>query len=249
VRRRQVRIREESRNARAFDMVACNSMYSRESILRSYGVDPRVCYLGVDEQRMTPRRELSRRPFLLTVGAAMAEKNVSFIIRALGTRPDLRWPLVWVANTAHPEHVADMTRLADRLGVPLRILHGVSHEALIELYRRATLFLYSPRLEPFGLAPLEAAACGLPTVAVAEAGVRETVVHGRNGVLVPADPSAFAAATADLLADPQARESLSHSAREYVEERWSRRDAAARLAELLEQLPGEAAVRSQGGRS
>ena len=37
--------------------------------------------------------------------------------------------------------------------------------------------LYAPRLEPFGLAPLEANACGLPVIAVPEGGVRETVVH------------------------------------------------------------------------
>jgi glycosyltransferase involved in cell wall biosynthesis len=42
---------------------------------------------------------------------------------------------------------------------------------------------YAPRLEPLGLAPLEAGACGLPVVAVAEAGVRETVVDGITGSL------------------------------------------------------------------
>jgi len=44
--------------------------------------------------------------------------------------------------------------------------------------------VYSARLEPFGLAPLEANACATPVVAVAEGGVRESIRNGVNGVLI-----------------------------------------------------------------
>jgi glycosyltransferase involved in cell wall biosynthesis len=44
--------------------------------------------------------------------------------------------------------------------------------------------VYSARLEPFGLAPLEANACATPVVAVAEGGVRESIGNGVNGVLI-----------------------------------------------------------------
>jgi len=49
-----------------------------------------------------------------------------------------------------------------------------------------------PRLEPFGFAPLEANACGFPVVAVAEEGIRGTVVDGVNGLLVEDHPDAIA---------------------------------------------------------
>ena len=47
---------------------------------------------------------------------------------------------------------------------------------------RATAMVYAPCLELIGLAPLEANACRLPVVAVAEGSVRETIVDGVYGL-------------------------------------------------------------------
>ena len=55
VRKSEVRVREEVRNASAFNKIACNSFYSRESILRAYGLDAEVCYLGVDQSTFHAR--------------------------------------------------------------------------------------------------------------------------------------------------------------------------------------------------
>jgi glycosyltransferase involved in cell wall biosynthesis len=67
------------------------------------------------------------------------------------------------------------------------LLHGwrFSDENIVELLNRASVMVYSARLEPFGLAPLEANACATPVVAVAEGGVRESIRNAVNGVLIP----------------------------------------------------------------
>src|SRR4051794_29979327 len=54
---RNVRLagREERRNAAAYDLVLVNSMFSREMILRCYGIDSEVCYLGTDVTRFVDR--------------------------------------------------------------------------------------------------------------------------------------------------------------------------------------------------
>ena len=49
--------------------------------------------------------------------------------------------------------------------------------------------IYTPRLEPFGYAPLEANLCGLPVIGIAEGGVRETIIDGINGFLTPTEDS------------------------------------------------------------
>ena len=118
VRRQAVLVREEVRNAAAFNVIACNSQFSRESILRAYGIDAKVCYLGVDVASFSPPRgDRQASPFFLTVGAGVSEKNVDFIVRALGLRRDKSIPLVWVANTYNAEYVTSVRCLAERLGV------------------------------------------------------------------------------------------------------------------------------------
>src|SRR5258705_1578297 len=77
----------------------------------------------------------------------------------------------------------EMLELAETVGVDLQIRMIVPDEELVEILNRAALLLYTPSLEPFGFAPLEANACATPVVAVAEGGVPGTVVDGVNGLL------------------------------------------------------------------
>ena len=64
-----MQLREEVRNAAAYDVILTNSLYSRESILRAYGLSSRVCYLGVDtEAFQVDSTGTKRKNFFLTVG-------------------------------------------------------------------------------------------------------------------------------------------------------------------------------------
>jgi glycosyltransferase involved in cell wall biosynthesis len=95
--------------------------------------------------------------------------------------------------------------------------------------------LYAPRLEPFGLAPLEANACGVPVIAIAEGGVRETVVDQVNGLLVENNPGAMAEAIARLSSDPSLARKLGVKARHAVKENWDLNAAIDRLEQKLVQ--------------
>lgn len=50
----RVQAREEIQSAKAFDLILVNSLFSRESVLRAYGLDTRVCYLGIDTELFKP---------------------------------------------------------------------------------------------------------------------------------------------------------------------------------------------------
>ncbi len=69
-------------------------------------------------------------------------------------------------------------------GSKVRLLGGVDREALRELYRGARLFI-QPGVEDFGIASVEALACGTPVVAVAKGGILDIVEDGRHGHLYP----------------------------------------------------------------
>ena len=170
-----------------------NSYFSRESVSRAFGMVARICYLGIDTS-LFQNLNLERQRFVVSVGSFTYNKRVDLAVEALALLPQPRPPLVWISNSRDADYQNEVERLAESLGVDLRVRLAVSDADLVTTLNQAALFIYTSRLEPFGLAVLEANACGLPVVAVAEGGVRETVKDGFNGFLVEPDP----AATLDL---------------------------------------------------
>jgi glycosyltransferase involved in cell wall biosynthesis len=105
----------------------------------------------------------------------------------------------------------------------------------------AAVMAYAPRLEPFGYAPLEAAACGLPVVAQAEGGVRETVIDGETGFLVD-NQSELHLALDRILDDDGLARRMGAAARYRAESSWSLSAATDRLESHLVDL-----VEGKGG--
>jgi glycosyltransferase involved in cell wall biosynthesis len=118
-----------------------------------------------------------------------------------------------------------MQRLSASLGVHLEVRVAAPDDELILSLQNAVAFLYAPRLEPLGLGALEANACGTPAIAVAEGGIRETVVDGVNGLLV-STPSEMGAAIDALVANPELRARLSRQCSAWVRDRWTTKRAA-----------------------
>src|ERR1035437_6700241 len=240
----RIQMREEIDNAAHFNRILVNSFFSRESVLRAYGLESEVCYLGVDTEHFQPTGEPVEN-FLMGLGAVHYHKGIDRAIRAVVAIPAAQRPkLLWVGNHASDAKVSAMSALAQKLGVEFEIKVMVPERELVSLLSRATALLYTSRLEPFGLAPLEANACGTPVIAVAEGGVRESLVHGENGWLVAdARPETIAAAVQKIFAEPARAAELRARCRPAVMARWGMADAIARLENsLLAAVGGEPAV-------
>lgn len=224
--------REEYLSAKVFDEILVNSYFSRESVLRAYGLDAKVCYLGVDT-RLFVNRHLERENFVIGLGEINLHKNVRFVIEALGRVPRPRPRLVWVGNATYSTYLEEMRQLAASLGVEFEPRMQINDDELVELLNRAALMAYAPRLEPFGFAPLEANACATPVVAVAEGGVRETVVDNFNGLLVAPEPQAMADAIERLLGDEAHARRIGEAGERMVSDKWSLSASVDRLEHYL----------------
>jgi glycosyltransferase involved in cell wall biosynthesis len=128
-----------------------------------------------------------------------------------------------------------MRSLAESSEVSFEIRWRVDDNELIETLNRAAAMVYNPRLEPFGFAPLEANACGLPVIAVAEGGVRETIIDGVNGLLVQHQPQAMAHAIERLRDDKHLAAQLGKNGTALVGKKWSVNSAVERLETQLTQ--------------
>lgn len=239
-RQARVRVREELTNYASFDKVLVNSYFTNENVIRAYGADhtggtqrSEVCYLGIDTS-LFPFLDIPRQPFVLGLGAFFPHKRPDTAIRTLAQLPaEQRPPLVWVGNMGNSAYVGEMTQLSQQLGVSFQPRERVTQEELTYLLNTAICLLYTSELEPFGFAPLEANACGLPVVAVAEGGIRETITDGQNGLLAPRDPAQLAAKVARLLTDSALHRQLSMQGRHLVADKWTTEAAIDRLENAL----------------
>lgn len=213
--------REERKSVLAFDQILVNSLFSRESVLRAFGIDSKVCYLGVDTDHFVNENR-KREPFVVFVGALISSKNVDFLVQAVGkVSPSVRPRLILIANTIDPNYLNRINKIAEECEVRIELKHRISDAEIVDLLNRARVMLYAPRLEPFGYAPLEANACGAPVIAVAEGGVRETIQDGVNGILVEQEPESMAAAIESIMLDDELHNRLSSQAQKLARKIWS----------------------------
>lgn len=76
----------------------------------------------------------------------------------------------------------DESRLRAMAGQTVEFLGDVDDEELIGLYQNCRALIFSGSQEDFGIVPVEAMAAGKPVIALAEGGVKETVIDGKTGV-------------------------------------------------------------------
>ena len=238
----RVLAREERNSALAFDTILVNSFFSRESVLRAFGVDSKVCYLGIDTDQFTNQNK-SRESFVVSLGAVIPSKNLEFLVDAVGkVSTQLRPRLDLIANTIDAAYLDRLKQRAEKCRVSIQLHHSVTDAQVVDILNRALVMLYAPRLEPFGYAPLEACACATPVIATAEGGVRETIEDGVNGLIVEPEPASMGTAIERLIVDEELRKRLSAKGPEIVKAKWSLGPSIERLESKLNERMNKAAI-------
>jgi glycosyltransferase involved in cell wall biosynthesis len=176
------------------------------------GVPIEVIPNGVDTSfyRPAPGTHDGTPPRLAYVGRVKRYKRIDLLLRA-AARLRTVWPGLEVEIVGRGDHRAALERLAGRLGIAsaVRFTGYVSEEEKRERLRRADVLVYPSPKEGWGIAAMEAAACGVPVVASDSPGLRDAVRHEETGLLVPhGDLEALTAALSRLLADAPLRRRL-----------------------------------------
>lgn len=202
-------------------------------VLPSVGVEPAEFAgarpAGVRAQFGIPERS----PLLVYVGRLAREKDVRLLLDALAGLPEtVRLLLAGDGPERAPlEAHAAGAGLADRV-----VFTGLlPHARVVDLLAAADLFVFPSATETLGLAVLEAMAAGCAVVAVRAGASADLVREGETGRLVAAEPGAFAAAVADLLAHPERRAAMGRAART-VSGAYTQDRIADRLVVLYEEM-------------
>ncbi|WP_084678188.1 glycosyltransferase [Actinopolymorpha alba] len=223
------RIRLERAVCHDADHVVAHCEYAVEELRRLGTPRAKVTVVpyGVDTEAFRPEAgpvPAGDRARLLVVGPPVEWAGFDTAIAALRGIPDAE---LLLAEGPSPAVTDRLRTFAERLRVRdrVRFLGQVSEERLPDLLRSACLVVCAPSYDATGLVALQAAACGTPVIASDVGALRDTVIEGTTGVLVPPrNPAALARAVRDLLADPLHLEGFGVAAYERVRirHRWSR---------------------------
>ena len=195
--------------------------------LRHYGIDP-------------------AKPYLLFVGRITRQKGIVHLVRAIQYM-DRGFQIVLCAGAPDTPAIADeMKRAVEEARAKRRdiiwIDQMINKSAIRELYSHAAVFCCPSIYEPFGIINLEAMACEAAVVASAVGGIKEVVVDGETGFLVPHGDVVAMAAAIDRLAGSRALvEQLGQNARRFAESfTWERAadETERHLTQVIEQGGG-----------
>lgn len=180
-----------------------------------------VIHGGVDPARYPMRSELRHDGSVVFLGRVLPHKGVHHLIAAL--RPGTTLHILGTSTDL--DYREQLRSLAQGKDVHFHV--GLSDTEVVSFLQRAMVLVHptpadalgSPGAnELFGLALVEAMACGCPVIASAAASLPEIVVPGETGLLVaPNSPAAIASAIAELEGDEKLWRRLALGARQRVE--------------------------------
>jgi starch synthase len=204
--------------------------------LKKYGIDP-------------------RKPYLLFIGRITRQKGIIHLVRAIQFM-DREFQIVLCAGAPDTPEIAEEMKAAINQAKAKRpdiiwIEEMVDRKITIELYSHAAVFCCPSIYEPFGIINLEAMACETAVVASAVGGIKEVVVDGATGFLVPLEqmkespfeptnPEKFerdlAGKINQLMRDPALREKFGKAGRKRAEEKFGWSAIAQKTRNLYETL-------------
>ncbi|MDB5297634.1 MAG: glycosyltransferase family 4 protein [Phycisphaerales bacterium] len=216
--------------ANRVDVFVANSEYIARRVWRTYRRPAHVIYPPVDVAAFAgdapPLPTAERDDFYLAFSRLVPYKRVDVIVDAFAATPGRQ--LVVIGDGT--ERAKLEARAAAAGATNVRFLGYQSFEAVRDHMRRARAFVFAAE-EDFGIAPVEAMACGTPVIAYGRGGARESVVEGETGLLFDAqDPAAVADAVDRFEADEARFEPAAIRARAH---RFRPERFRAEMAELL----------------
>ena len=172
------------------------SKFTRYMFAKVYGKKGDVVYCGVDTTHFVPKN-LSKEYDLLFIGSYDFLDGYSFFQEVVGEMK---------SNPKTRTIIFEDEWLSDK--------------ELLETYNKSRIFVSVSYREPLGLVPMEVMCCGIPVVAVDEAGHKETIINNKTGYLLKRDAKLFAKKIDYLLNHNEILMQMGRNARRIMVEKW-----------------------------
>jgi len=194
--------RIDIRLSRFSDRIIANSIFTAGTIERVYSrTADAVAYPAIDFRLFHPGDNVEKEAAIVTVAKLSRFKRVDFLLRVFSLVLK-RYPRLVYHIVGRGEDEHELKRLAEELDISAHVIFhgGLDNEQLAALHRRSLLFLHGSVEEPFGMAPLEAIACGTPVIAHRSGGPTEFVTDECGRLIASLDEEKWSEEIGEFLA-------------------------------------------------
>lgn len=227
------------------DALTTVSRYIHDETYSSFGIEKpiKVIYDFVDTTRFRPDQTGCDRSDL----AYPHEKIVAHMsnYRSVKNAPDVvrifklideQMPAKLVLVGDGPD-APQVLRMAEDMGLKNRTIFLGAQDSVETILCKADLFLLPSASEAFGLAALEALACGVPVVGSIVGGLPELIKDGEVGYLEPiGDYQAMARRSLEILSDRQLHQKMAQNARKLAVEKFDTKDIVQQYYDFYEEV-------------
>jgi glycosyltransferase involved in cell wall biosynthesis len=154
----------DQRTAHGVDQFIANSQFIARRILKVYGRQAQVIYPPVDIDKFALQER--KENYYVTVSRMVPYKRMDLIVEAFRYMPEKKLVVIGTGP--------DMTKIKKRAGSNVELLGHLPFEVMRHYLQNAKAFIFAAE-EDFGIAPVEAQACGTPLIAYGRGGALETV--------------------------------------------------------------------------
>jgi glycosyltransferase involved in cell wall biosynthesis len=243
----------------AAEFVAAETDYSRDLLRQrcpnSAAKIHRV-YNGMDLERFPATHEISddTTPRIISIGRLVAFKGFEYLIDACAelAQRDLEFTCEIIGDGPLRGDLESRIRKLN-LSNRVHLLGSLSQGAVLKKLRSADIFALASVVDSQGASDvfptviIEAMAAARPVVSTCLAGIPESVVHGKTGLLAPPeDTMALAEALSRLIKDAKLRLDYGRAGRARVEQHFRIEQTVAPLIELLQKSPGSSSKSGKG---
>ena len=217
--------REENKGFKETNSILCNSDFTKSAIHEKFNRNSTIIFPGVDINKFTLNETDNK--YILTVNRIVPNKNLTFsieLIKKMKRRNNkIKLIIIGVKQPGFEWHLDELNKKIKELDLidNVEIHTNVTDSELVNSYKNCSVFLYTPKEEHFGIAPIEAMACGKPVIAFNTGGPKETIINDITGYLLQDDLDQWENKIFDLLENNQKRMKMGMSARNRAVEEFS----------------------------
>jgi colanic acid/amylovoran biosynthesis glycosyltransferase len=238
-------LREKALYRYATKIIVVSEFLKQSLLLRGCPLD-KICvhYIGVDTTKFNRINESKIPNRLINVSRHVGWKGIDTILRAMPSliakHPDLQ-----LFQVGEGSQTLQLKQLTEELGIADNVqwLGALPHHEVLAELQKASLYIHASRYdlngqtEAFGIALIEAQACGLPVVATRSGGIPEAMLENETGLLFEEnDHETLSSQVHKFLSDTDKLFSASLRARQFVIENFDVRDCTEKLENIYDEI-------------